>query len=204
MTQSKNPMNSNFNLPNVLTSIRLALSPVLAVFLLWDEPLAARYAALIIVIFSELTDLFDGHMARIRGQVTDFGKILDPMADSIYRDTVFLCLAVNGQISLFLVLPIFYRDSIIATLRTVCAYRGIVLAARWSGKMKAISQATVIILILLLRIYEIYHPEYKTFIFWTANILMGVACAFTLYSAYDYLSGLVPRILSADEKETQN
>jgi len=130
-------MNAQMTLPNILTSIRLILSPVLAILFLNDGP-AARYAILGIVILSELTDLFDGYMARKRGQVTDLGKLLDPMADSIYRDTIFLCLAVVNQVSLFLVLPILYRDSIISTLRTVCAYKGIVLAARMSGKVKAV------------------------------------------------------------------
>lgn len=167
---------------------------MLAFFFLNDSP-TARYVVLGIVILSELTDLFDGYMARKRGQVTDLGKILDPMADSIYRDTIFLCLAVQQQVSLFLVLPILYRDSIISTLRTVCAYRGIVLAARSSGKIKAILQATVIIIILLLRILAIHFNELTdSLLYAISNILMGFACTVTLVSAYDYLSNLIPQI----------
>ncbi|MBN2328121.1 MAG: CDP-diacylglycerol--glycerol-3-phosphate 3-phosphatidyltransferase [Candidatus Omnitrophica bacterium] len=188
------------NLPNFLTSIRLALSPVLAVLFLNDNPVS-RYWVLGIVILSELTDLFDGYMARKHGQVTDLGKILDPMADSIYRDTIFLCLAVERQVSLFLVLPILYRDSIISTLRTVCAYRGIVVAARWSGKVKAVLQANVIIIILLLRIFAMYYPALDAKLYAIANILMGLACLFTLYSAFDYLSNLIPRIREIDAQE---
>lgn len=189
------------NLPNFLTSIRLALSPVLAVLFLNDSPVS-RYCVLAIVILSELTDLFDGYMARKRGQVTDFGKILDPMADSIYRDTIFLCFAVDRQVSLFLVLPILYRDSIIATLRTVCAYRGIIVAARWSGKVKAVLQAHIIIIILLLRILALYYPAINESLYTIANLLMGLACLFTLYSAFDYLSNLIPRILKIDAEGT--
>jgi len=188
------------NLPNFLTSIRLALSPVLAVLFLNDSPLS-RYFVLVIVILSELTDLFDGYMARKRGQVTDFGKILDPMADSVYRDTIFLCLAVVHQVSLFLVLPILYRDSIISTFRTVCAYRGIVLAARWSGKVKAVLQAHVIIIILVLRIVALYYPGLDDYLYSISNFLMGIACVFTLYSAFDYLTKLIPQIREIDARE---
>ncbi len=176
------------------------LTPVLAVLFLNDSPIS-RYWVLVIVILSELTDLFDGYMARKRGQVTDFGKILDPMADSIYRDTIFLCLAVERQVSLFLVLPILYRDSVISTLRTVCAYRGIVLAARWSGKIKAVLQANVIIIILILRILALSYPALDASLYTISNCLMGIACVVTLYSAFDYLSNLIPLIRQIDTGE---
>ncbi len=190
------------NLPNFLTSIRLVLTPVLAILFLNDGEWS-RYFVLLIVIISELTDLFDGYMARKRGQVTDLGKILDPMADSIYRDTIFLCLAVEQQVTLLLVLPILYRDSIIGTLRTVCAYKGIVVAARSSGKIKAIIQAIVIIIILLLRIIAIHLPVIEDYLYLIANILMGVACTVTLVSAYDYLSNLIPKIRESDALEKE-
>ncbi len=186
---------NQINLPNVLTSMRLVLSPVLAVLLLFDQEIpGSRYWVLAIVILSELSDLFDGYMARKHGLVTDLGKILDPMADSIYRDTIFLSLAVINQVSLFLVLPILYRDSIISTLRTVCAYNGIVVAARWSGKMKAVLQAIVIIIILTLRIAEAHFPFLQENLYLISNFLMGIACLITLYSAFDYLKSLVPQI----------
>ena len=193
-------MNPHFNIPNLLTSIRLLLSPVIALLFIFDSPLN-RYLVLGVVCISELTDLFDGYMARRRGEVTDLGKILDPMADSIYRDTLFLSLAYAHEVSLLLVLPILYRDSIIATLRTVCAYRGIVLAARWSGKVKAVVQAVVIILILLLRIVSLYVEPLMRNMYIISNCLMSIAVAFTLYSAFDYISTLLPQIVDDVDKE---
>ncbi len=193
-------MKKAINLPNILSSLRLGLSPVFAVFFLLDGHIA-RYLVLGIVIICELTDLIDGYMARKHGQVTDLGKLLDPMADSIYRDTIFLCLAVDRQVTIFLVLPIFYRDSIISTLRTVCAYKGIVLAARKSGKMKAVLQAVVIITILVLRILALYFPYVENSLYLISNLLMGVACLVTLFSAYDYLSNLIPVIMKTDEEK---
>ena len=122
--------------------------------------------------------------------------------DSIYRDTIFLCLAVVQDVSLLLVLPILYRDSIISTLRTVCAYKGIVVAARWSGKVKAVTQAVVIILILLLRIIALYVPLVADYLYTMANILLSIACIITLYSAVDYLRNLLPLIHKVDQEES--
>ncbi|MDX9755634.1 MAG: CDP-diacylglycerol--glycerol-3-phosphate 3-phosphatidyltransferase [bacterium] len=198
MNDSK-AMNAHLNIPNILTSIRLLLSPVIALLFIYDSPVT-RFVVLGMVCISELTDLFDGYMARKRGEVTDLGKILDPLADSIYRDTMFLSLAYVHQVSLMLVLPILYRDSIIATLRTVCAYRGIVLAARWSGKIKAVVQAVVIILILVLRIVAVFVTPLAEYMYLISNILLSVATVVTLYSAFDYISGLLPQLIGEPEQ----
>jgi CDP-diacylglycerol--glycerol-3-phosphate 3-phosphatidyltransferase len=106
-----------------------------------------------LVVISELSDVFDGILARKKNQVTDLGKILDPMADSIFRLSVFLTFTQGLiKLPLLLVLVFLYRDSIISTLRTVCALRGVALAARLSGKVKAVIQALTAILILVLMI----------------------------------------------------
>jgi len=93
----------------------------------------------------ELTDILDGVIARKFDQVTDLGKVLDPMADSIVRLSMLLGFT-QGFVKLpfFLVLVFVYRDAIISTLRTLCALRGKALAARTSGKIKAIIQAVVV------------------------------------------------------------
>jgi CDP-diacylglycerol--glycerol-3-phosphate 3-phosphatidyltransferase len=111
------------------------------------------YFLIMLLGISELTDLFDGFAARKKNQVTDLGKLLDPMADSIFRLSVFLTFTQGIiQLPLLLVLFFFYRDTIISTLRTVCALRGVALAARLSGKIKAVIQAVVAFFILILMI----------------------------------------------------
>jgi CDP-diacylglycerol--glycerol-3-phosphate 3-phosphatidyltransferase len=188
-------LKGSLNLPNTLTSMRLLVSPVIAYFLLLDSVFSC-YIVLGLVLFCEMTDLADGYMARKHGLVTDLGKLLDPMADSIYRDTIFLSLAVSHQVSLFLVLPILYRDSIIQTLRTVCAHRGIVLAARWSGKIKAVVQAVIIIAIIILRIFGASNEMLGQQIYLINNILMGIACSVTVISAIDYMKAQLPLIMN--------
>jgi CDP-diacylglycerol--glycerol-3-phosphate 3-phosphatidyltransferase len=181
------------NLALLLTWSRLLLTPVFAV-VFFQGYLWSRISALVIVILSELTDLFDGMAARRRKEVTDFGKLLDPLADSVSRLTIFLCMAVEfavgsgNRVGMYLVLFLLWRDALVSTLRTVCAHRGVVVAARWSGKVKAVVQAVVIFAILGIRIimgdkaaelepYNLYHS------------LLAVAAAVTVWSLYDYLAG---------------
>ncbi len=111
------------------------------------------YILLSLLILCELSDVFDGVVARRYDEVTDLGKILDPMADSIVRLSLLLGFTKGFvQLPLFLVLVFVYRDSIISTLRTICALRGEALAARTSGKVKAIIQAITVFSIVLLMI----------------------------------------------------
>lgn len=176
-------------LANWLTFLRLLLSPIFVVVFL-QPGFWPRVAALSIVVLSELTDAFDGHLARSRGEVTDFGKLLDPLADSVSRISVFVAFLVVGLIPWWMVLVFIYRDSLISTMRTVCAYRGEVVAARVSGKIKAIVQATAIIAILFFRIVSQIFPQQvpSEWVDRGAWWLVFVAALYTLYSLYEYVS----------------
>ena len=104
-----------------------------------------------LLLISEFSDVFDGILARRRNEVTDLGKVLDPMADSITHISLFLTFTQGiVGLPLLLVLVFLYRDIFISTLRTLCALRGVALAARFSGKMKAIIQASAAFLIIFL------------------------------------------------------
>ncbi len=192
-------MKFTITIPNILTSARLFLIPFIVVFFLYDS-LFSRIALLTLIIISELTDLFDGILARKRGEVTDFGKILDPMADRISHMTTLVCLAYIDLVSFYLILPIIYRESIISSLRPVCASQGVVLAARMSGKVKSFLQASVIIIILLCRVIAFSVPAIDEKLYWIANSLVGISCLVTVYSAYDYLRFILPRILVTDSR----
>jgi len=177
------------NFANLLTTCRLLLSPVF-VFVFLSDTFWAALTCLLIAIISELTDLFDGMVARYRNEVTDFGKILDPWADSISRLTIFLCFVHGGQAPIYLVIFILYRDSMIATIRTVCAYRGVVVSARRTGKIKAVVQATAILIILILRVlsYRV-SPELGRVFLTVDYVLIWIVTLVTVVSAVDYASG---------------
>jgi CDP-diacylglycerol--glycerol-3-phosphate 3-phosphatidyltransferase len=125
--------------PNTITAARLPLAPLAVLFLLhggtWGVVVAAALSLLL-----ELTDLADGWIARKYNVVSDFGKLFDPFSDAFCRFTLFMGLYAMGSAELWMVLLIYYRDSSISFLRSIAATRNIVLAARQSGKIKAIVQ----------------------------------------------------------------
>ncbi len=146
------------------------------------------YLLLFLFSVSELSDAFDGFFARRLNQVTDLGKILDPMADSIYRISVFLTFTrppVN--LPLLLVFIFIYRDSVISTLRTICALRGFALAARATGKMKAVLQAGSGFVILLLFLAFTCRLISNDTLTWGAIWVTSISALYALYSAVDYI-----------------
>ncbi len=146
------------SLANYLTFIRIFISPIFLLVYVEREQLDISaqllpYILLFLLGVSELSDAFDGYFARKYNQVTDLGKILDPMADSIARISVFLTFTQGPvQLPVLLVFVFLYRDSVVSTLRTICALKGFTLAARLSGKIKAVLQGLSAFLILLLLI----------------------------------------------------
>ncbi len=146
------------NIAHCFTLLRVLISPLFPLLYLERERLgiswiALPYILLFLLLICEYSDWFDGFWARRKNQVTDLGKVLDPMADSITHISLFLTFTQGVvQLPLLLVLIFFYRDLFISTLRTLCALKGVALAARFSGKVKAVIQAAVAFIILLLMI----------------------------------------------------
>lgn len=136
-----------FSVANFFTFFRIFISPIFLFIYLEHDALGISftvlpYVLLFLLVACELSDALDGFIARRYNQVTDLGKILDPMADSISRISVFLTFTQPPvNVPLLFVFVFIYRDSVISTLRTICALRGYTLAARRSGKMKAVIQA---------------------------------------------------------------
>jgi CDP-diacylglycerol--glycerol-3-phosphate 3-phosphatidyltransferase len=138
---------SGFQIPLALTVLRLILSPVFAVVFHFTGSWGPLLA-LIVAVAMEVSDFVDGLTARRWNQVTDLGKLLDPLADSISRLTVWACFAAGGLVPVGVFLAMLYRDAVVAFTRTLCAYRREVLSARISGKIKAWIQAGGALIIL--------------------------------------------------------
>lgn len=181
------------NLALFLTLGRIILSPIFILVYLFHAQLGISLFALPFVLIglvalAELTDLFDGMAARKKNQVTELGKLLDPMADSIFRISVFLALTQGFvKLPLWPVLLFFYRDSIISLLRTVCALRGYTLAARFSGKVKAVVQGVAALVILGLMIpYSLGKLNLVLFQDISFYLVLGAA-AYSIFSGAEYL-----------------
>lgn len=177
-------MQKQTNIAMILTVSRLLMSPFFA-YLFFLSSVEARILTFALLILSELSDLFDGYIARKRNEVTDLGKVLDPLADRITHLTIFLCLTWARLVPLYMILIILYREALISTLRTVCAFRSVVVHARTSGKIKTAAMAFGIILVLFLRILEAMEISfpYSLIYFW----VFGIITAITFWSAVDYI-----------------
>ena len=91
----------------------------------------------LVFLLIELSDLFDGHAARVRKQESELGKVLDPFADSLSRLTYFVAFAGSGILPLWILLVLIYRDVSVAYIRVMVSAQKVLLPARLSGKVKA-------------------------------------------------------------------
>ena len=126
------------NLPNKLTMGRIFAIPVFIVVFL----MGYRYVATVIFILAAITDMLDGKIARKYNLVTNFGKLMDPLADKLLVMSALICLAQIGDVPGWMVI-------IITGMRQVAAAQGIVIAAGTTGKIKTITQMIAIPLLLL-------------------------------------------------------
>ncbi len=173
------------NLPNLLTVLRLILVPVflLALFAAGGHNTAARWVAGGIFAVAAITDRYDGHIARKRGQVTDFGKIADPIADKALIGSALIGLALLDDLPWWITAVIMLREIGITLLRLAVLRYG-VIAASPGGKAKTLVQIVAIGLYVL-PLYSLGVPV--PVIDWVRGILMGVAILLTVATGLDYL-----------------
>jgi len=168
--------------PNLLTAARLPIAPLAVVFMVVGEPWALVTAAVLSLLL-ELTDLADGWLARKYGAVTSFGKLFDPFSDAFCRYTLFLGFLSIGVADLWMVMLIFYRDASISFFRSVAAVRNVVLAARPSGKLKAVVQGVGTQLIFAALLGEALLPNAG----WLAPVPWWLMLAITLITFASFL-----------------
>jgi CDP-diacylglycerol---glycerol-3-phosphate 3-phosphatidyltransferase len=181
------------SIANYLTFVRIVISPIfLLVYLYHDffgvSSNALPYVLLVLLGINELSDAFDGYFARKYNQVTDFGKIVDPMADSLARLSYFLTFtAAPVHLPLILIFIFLYRDTVISTLRTICALKGFALAARTSGKIKAVIQAIAAFIVVILMIFQSSGQLSTESLQFIATCVVSVAAVYSIYSGMDYI-----------------
>ena len=170
-------LNLNMNLPNKLTMLRIILIPFFMLFLLTGH----WYISAGIFIAASITDTLDGFIARRYNLITNFGKIMDPLADKLLVFSALLCLIQLDAVPAWMVVIILARELLIVSLRAVAASQGIVIAASWWGKLKTISQMAAVILILI-RNWP-FGPDG----FPLATIVLWIAVILTVISGVDYI-----------------
>ena len=184
--------NIPLKLPLILTISRIFISPIFLIFYLKYQQLGVSlhtlpFVLIFLLSLSELSDFFDGYLARKFNLVTELGKILDPMADSITRLTILLTFTQGFiKLPLLLVFIFVYRDAMISTLRTVCAFRGVTLAARMSGKIKAVLQAISIFAILILMVLYAWGILSLIQLQQCSLIIIAMVAIYTLFAGAEY------------------
>jgi CDP-diacylglycerol--glycerol-3-phosphate 3-phosphatidyltransferase len=136
------------NLPNKITIGRIIAAPFFMIFLLIDN-MYVRYLATLLFVTAALTDAYDGYLARKTGVVTGFGKFMDPLADKILVSTAFIAFVALGYVKTWMILVIIFREFFVTGLRSLAAYKGVVIMPSYVAKWKTGCQMTVIIIILV-------------------------------------------------------
>jgi CDP-diacylglycerol--glycerol-3-phosphate 3-phosphatidyltransferase len=133
------------NLPNAFTYFRIVAVPLYLVFFLNNHTVVAG----IIFIAAAISDFFDGYFARKMNLVSDFGKLMDPLADKIITAAAFICFSSLGIIPVWMTVVIISREFLVTGIRSLAASNGKVIDARFSGKLKTVFQMVAIIEITL-------------------------------------------------------
>ena len=187
------------NLPNKLTLARIALTFVF-MFLLFSSGIYAKSAALAVFVIACITDYFDGEIARRTGQITNFGKLMDPIADKVLTLAAFLAFVQMGIVEAWMVVIIITRELFITGVRFAAISKGVVLAAEKGGKHKTVFQVTAIFLMLIFlvtkeAVRDIWTPSmelwFKRIIFY----LMLLVVVLTVTSGVSFLKKNVKTLL---------
>lgn len=175
-----------WTIANNISISKIFLIPFFIIFYL-NNSVTSYIICLIIITISEATDYFDGYIARRYNMVSEVGKLLDPMADSLYRFSMYLTFYIDRAIPVWVVFIFFFRDIIVAYVRMGLSIQGIVLAAKRSGKIKAVFQAAGAILIILTKLgFMMQLIDYKAMHLFILVVVIIVSSV-VLYSLFDYL-----------------
>lgn len=139
---------SNINLPNVLTLVRILLIPVFVMLLIDPTPDRALAAAIVFVV-AAVTDLLDGYVARKTGQITKLGRLLDPIADKLLVLSALILLVQVDRVSALVAILIIAREVAVTGLRAIAASEGLIMSAEVTGKYKMALQVIAIVLLVL-------------------------------------------------------
>mgnify|MGYP001078740548 FL=1 len=166
------------NVPNVLTLLRILLVPVVVVALLDETPNGDLLAAVVFALASA-TDWIDGYLARSRGAVTTFGKLMDPIADKLLVVAALVSLVSLHRLPAWVAMVIIARELAVTMSRMAASGQGVVIAARRWGKVKTALQVLMIFLLIAVSGSPVW-----------LDVLVYVTVAVTVISGVDYFFGL--------------
>ena len=198
------PRTSNWNVPNVLTVLRIIAVPFFIVALVSggtfgaDDP-THRWLAWVIFILAMLTDWADGYLARSRNLITSFGKIADPIADKFLTGAAFIVLSALGELWWWVTIVIIVRELGITFMRMAMVRKGAVMAASKGGKLKTTLQMVAIVGLLMP--WQMFLPDaIASGLIATALCIMMVALLVTVVTGVDYVQQAITLNRAKDTK----
>ena len=173
------------NLPNLLTVLRIMLVPVLVVALLGNTPAGDVLAAVVFALAS-LTDFIDGRLARSRGSITTFGKLMDPLADKLLIVAALIALVSLHRLAAWVAMVIITRELAVTVLRLSASQAGVVMGASQFGKLKTCLQIAAVLAVIAV------HGQPA----WVSGLIYAAVAA-TVLSGLDFFFGLRRRLQAA-------
>lgn len=182
------------NLPNKLSLLRVGLIPVMVLLML---PQTFVYDMLAVAVFAvaALTDYLDGHIARSRHLITDFGKFIDPVADKLLNLSAMVMLVQRGTLPGWIVVLVLARELAVDGLRMIAVGQGRVIAAGPLGKIKTASQMVMLLFVMATHQPALTAPGWDVvnetvlgapWMRWISTALMLWVAVITLWSGVDY------------------
>ncbi len=178
------------NLPNLLTVLRIMLVPVLVVALLGNTASGDVLAAVVFALAS-LTDFADGYLARTRGSITTFGKLMDPLADKLLIVAALLSLVSLGRLAAWVAMVIITRELAVTVLRMGATQAGVVMASSMFGKVKTCMQIAAILAVIAVHGNPL----------WVA-LLLYCTVLVTVLSGLDFFFGLRRQMAQAQTRQS--
>lgn len=174
------------NLPNKITLGRMFIAPIfLAIYLAGIEH--KFLVSAIIFAFGAITDALDGRIARKNHIVTNFGKLLDPIADKMLVTAGLLAFMKDGLCSIWIVMVILTRDFAITSLRMIAAAQNVVIPANIGGKIKTVLQMVSFIAVMLMcEISAAFSLDFNMNLI--SNIMLGITAIVSVISGIVYIA----------------
>lgn len=173
------------NTPNKLTLLRVIMVPLFMVFMMYDWFAYSRLVAALVFLLAFATDWLDGYLARKNNQVTNFGKIMDPLADKMLTTAALVCLNATGDVSPWVTVIILAREFIVSGVRIAAAAEGNVIAASIWGKAKTMWQFIALTLAIICAEKTLFAGIPVVGI--VVDVCIWLAAALTIISGADYL-----------------
>lgn len=172
------------HIPNILTVIRFIFIPSIVISIIYDNYLLA----LILFTLSSLTDVLDGKIARKYNAISDFGKLMDPLADKLTQLSVLLTLSIKNVIPLWIVVILVLKETVMIAGASFLYGKSLVVSSKWYGKLTTVLIYIAVVCSCLIKIFNL--SNFDIYIY----ILAIILALFSLikYFAYFYGNGYLP------------